>query len=39
MSFRFMPEIEWPYRHYTVPGLMVSIAAGMLLFFRWKKWF
>ncbi len=39
MSFRFMPEIEWPYSHYTVPGLMVSIAAGMLLFFRWKKWF
>jgi magnesium transporter len=39
MNFRFMPELDWPYGYYAILGLMASIAAGMLLIFRWKKWF
>lgn len=39
MNFRFMPELEWPYGYYAVLGVMASVAAGLLLVFRWKKWF
>ncbi len=39
MNFRTMPELEWRYGYYAVLGGMAAFALGMLLFFRWKKWF
>ena len=38
MNFRFMPEIEWRYGYFVVISFMVSLAIGMLLFFKKKKW-
>jgi len=38
MNFRFMPEIGWQYGYFAVIGIMLAIAAGMLLFFKKKKW-
>jgi len=38
MNFRFMPEVTWRYGYFVIVGIMLSIAAGMLLFFKKKKW-
>jgi magnesium transporter len=38
MNFAYMPEIGWRYGYFVVIGIMVVIAAGMLLFFKKKKW-
>jgi magnesium transporter len=39
MNFKFMPELDWKYGYYGVWGIMILIMAGMLGFFRYKKWF
>ncbi|HEY9045425.1 MAG TPA: magnesium/cobalt transporter CorA [Ohtaekwangia sp.] len=39
MNFKFMPELDWQYGYYLVWGIMVLIVAGMIGFFRYKKWF
>jgi magnesium transporter len=33
-----MPELNWPFGYILCLGLMASIAAGMVIFFRRKKW-
>ncbi len=38
MNFHDMPEYEWPGFYYILWGLMISLVAGMLYFFRKKKW-
>jgi magnesium transporter len=38
MNFRYMPELEWPWGYFALWGVMIFIAALMLIFFRRKKW-
>ncbi len=38
MNFKYMPEINWVYGYPFAIGLMVTIAAIMLFYFRRKKW-
>jgi len=38
MNFRFMPEIDYRYGYFLVMGFMLTIAIGMLFFFKKKKW-
>ena len=39
MNFRIMPELTWQYGYFTVWIVMILIVAGMLRYFRFKKWF
>lgn len=39
MNIRSMPELDWPATYPFLLGLMLSIAVGMLIFFKRKKWF
>jgi len=38
MNFKNMPEIEWEFGYYSVLFVMVIMVAGMLIYFRRKKW-
>jgi magnesium transporter len=38
MNFRRMPELEWPWGYPLVLLGMVALAAGLLLWFRRKRW-
>jgi magnesium transporter len=38
MNFKNMPELEWHYGYYAVLLLMVAIVAGMMFYFRKKRW-
>lgn len=38
MNFRHLPGLEWKWGFFVVLGIMVTISAGMLALFRWKKW-
>lgn len=38
MNFRSMPELDWKYGYLFAIGIMVLITAGMLIFFKKKKW-
>ena len=38
MNFEHFPELHWRYGYATVWAVMLSIAAGMLAFFRYKRW-
>ena len=38
MNFKFMPELEWKWGYFIVLGIMAVVAAGMLVFFKRKKW-
>ena len=38
MNFQYFPELEWRYGYATVWVIMLTIAAGMLAFFRYKRW-
>jgi magnesium transporter len=33
-----MPELRWFYGYPFALGLMTAVAAGMLIYFRWKHW-
>jgi len=39
MNFEFMPELRWHWGYPAVLIVMASIASGMLVYFRRKKWF
>jgi magnesium transporter len=39
MNFRYMPELGWHWGYPMILIVMASIAAGMLTYFRRKKWF
>jgi magnesium transporter len=38
MNFHYMPELQWHWAYFTVWGVMIAIAALMILYFRRKKW-
>jgi magnesium transporter len=38
MNFAFMPELKWRWAYFAVLGIMAAVAAGMLVYFRRKKW-
>ncbi len=38
MNFANMPELEWPWAYFALLLVMLVIGAGMLLYFRKKKW-
>lgn len=39
MNFEHFPELEWRYGYFAVWVIMITIAAGMIGFFKYKKWF
>ena len=38
MNFENMPELKEPYGYFTVIGLMIIVAVGMLIFFWRRGW-
>jgi magnesium transporter len=38
MNFEYMPELHWRYGYLWALGLMVAIAAAVIIFFRRLKW-
>jgi magnesium transporter len=38
MNFHYMPELEWPWAYFAVLFIMLLTGAGMLLYFRRKRW-
>ena len=38
MNFKVMPELEWRWGYPAALFLMVAVAVGPYVFFRWKKW-
>jgi len=38
MNFEHMPELHWKYGYYLALGLMLSVSAGLLWWFRRKEW-
>jgi magnesium transporter len=38
-NFEYLPELSFKYSYFIMWTIMVAIAAGMLLFFKKKKWF
>ncbi len=38
MNFQYMPELSWQWGYFAVWGVMLACMAGMLHFFRRKKW-
>jgi magnesium transporter len=38
MNFQYMPELTWRYGYFLVWGVMLAIGAGLLFFFRRRRW-
>ncbi len=38
MNFENMPELKWRYGYFFIWGVMLTILAGMIIFFKRKKW-
>ncbi|HBT38796.1 MAG: magnesium/cobalt transporter CorA [Pseudothermotoga sp.] len=38
MNFEYMPELKWKWGYFFVWGVMITIAIGMVIYFRKKKW-
>ena len=38
MNFAFMPELNWRWGYFAVWGLFAAITAGMLVYFKRRKW-
>jgi magnesium transporter len=38
MNFDHLPELHWKYGYFAVWGVMISIAAGLLLYFHRRGW-
>ncbi|MFZ1807829.1 MAG: magnesium/cobalt transporter CorA [Cyclobacteriaceae bacterium] len=38
MNFENMPELKWRYGYYTIWGIMLLVLAGMIVYFKRKKW-
>lgn len=39
MNFSYMPELSWKWGYFGIWFLIVLVLAGMLIYFRRKKWF
>ncbi len=38
MNFKYMPEFDWRWGYPMVIGIATAVTAGLLLFFRRRKW-
>ena len=38
MNFDNMPELHWASGYYLCIGLMIAIAIGLVLFFKYRRW-
>lgn len=38
MNFKFMPELSLHWGYFIILGIMIMIEAGMMIYFRKKKW-
>jgi len=38
MNFRYMPELEWHSGYYMLWVFMIMISAGMIVYFKKKRW-
>ncbi len=38
MNFRFMPELDWKYGYLVAWAVMFLVVAGLVVYFRKKKW-
>jgi len=38
MNFEYMPELKWRWGYFALWGVMLLVGAGLLVFFRRKKW-
>jgi len=38
MNFEFMPELKWRWGYFSIWGLFVASMAGMLVYFKRRKW-
>ena len=38
MNFKLMPELDWSFGYPLALALMVAVAVGPYLYFRWRKW-
>ena len=38
MNFDSMPELHWPFGYLFALTLMAAVAAGVMLWFRHKRW-
>jgi magnesium transporter len=39
MNFEFMPELKWRYGYLFFWAIIAAVGAGMLAYFRKKRWF
>ena len=39
MNFTNMPELTNPYGYFIVWGIMIAVGAGLIIYFKRKKWF
>ena len=39
MNFENMPELRWHNGYYYTWGVMAIVTIGMVIYFRWKRWF
>ena len=37
-NFDYLPELHYKYAYFVMLAVMLFVAAGMLIFFRKKKW-
>lgn len=38
MNFKYMPELQWTYGYPMVMAIAISVAGGMLIYFKRKHW-
>ena len=38
MNFEFMPELKWQWGYFGIWFIMISVALGMLVYFRRRNW-
>ena len=38
MNFRYLPELEWQYGYALIWGIMLTIVASLLMWFRHREW-
>ncbi len=38
MNFENMPELKWQYGYHIIWGVMLAVTAGMIVYFKVKKW-
>jgi len=38
MNFKYMPELNYPYGYHTVIGAMITLGAGLFIFFLKRGW-